>query len=433
MPSGLIAGGLAALSLAGGAFVVVLGSGTANPAATPSFNVDALPGGAQDYVPYLEQGGLACADVDAALLAAQVQVSDPSWDPDLTTTYKYKYTYTVGGVGPATTTTVAPSTPVMPTMAQLPPQLGDGTTTKKTPKTTTVTVTVVITYEGLLQRTASWWAANGIDGDSVGPVPGSGDPYDAEDAIATLARLDCDLASELNVDALSQSSGLAVDDLIATAYYDGPGSTTGYAHATGGLPPESQAQAVLAALATFSLDGTDGSGGVGPPATTTTVPAGSTPGVAPPSGDLGAAIVAFAQDELGVPYVWGGGDYAGPTNGLVGGPVVGFDCSGLALYAVYQASAGAVALPHYTGTQVQMGDAVFVGSGAAALASALVQPGDLIYFDNVDPTQAGWDHVGIYVGGGDMIDAPQTGQDVEVDNLATTYWEGVQWDVRRFS
>ena len=69
MPSGLIAGGLAALSLAGGAFVVVLGSGTAGPAATPSFNVDALPAAAQDYVPYLEQGGLACADVNAALLA----------------------------------------------------------------------------------------------------------------------------------------------------------------------------------------------------------------------------------------------------------------------------------------------------------------------------------------------------------------------------
>ena len=105
-------------------------------------------------------------------------------------------------------------------------------------------MTVTITYEGLLQKTASWWAANGIDGDSVGPAPGSGDPYDAEDAIATLARLDCNLASELNVDALSQSSGLAVDDLIATAYYDGAGSTTSYAHATGGLPPESQAQAV---------------------------------------------------------------------------------------------------------------------------------------------------------------------------------------------
>jgi cell wall-associated NlpC family hydrolase len=433
MPSGLIAGGLAALSLAGSAFVVVLGPGTAGPTATPSFNVDALPAAAQDYVPYLEQGGLACADVSAALLAAQVQVSDPSWDPDLTTTYKYKYTYTVGGAGPATTTTVAPPSAPPPTTAPPPPPRGTATTTKKTAKTTTVTVTVKVTYEGLLQKTASWWAANGIDGDSVGPALGSGDPYDAEDAIATLARLDCNLASELNVDALSQSSGLAVDDLIVAAYYGGAGSTTSYAHATGALPPDTQAQAVLAALATFSLDGTDGSGGAAPAATTTTVPAGSTPGPLPPSSDLGAAIVAFAQDELGVPYVWGGGDYAGPTNGLAGGSVVGFDCSGLALYAVYQASGGAVALPHYTGTQVQMGQQVFVGSGAEALASGLVQPGDLIYFDNVDPTQAGWDHVGIYVGGGDTIDAPQTGEDVQVDNLATTDWEGVQWDVRRFS
>ena len=85
--------------LAGSGFVVVLGSGTANPAATPSFNVDALPAAAQDYVPYLEQGGLACADVNAALLAAQVQVSDPSWDPDLTTTYKYKVSIHVPASG----------------------------------------------------------------------------------------------------------------------------------------------------------------------------------------------------------------------------------------------------------------------------------------------------------------------------------------------
>ena len=117
----VLAVGTAALAL--GAFVVVLGSGTANPAATPSFNVDALPAAAQDYVPYLEQGGLACADVNAALLAAQVQVSDPSWDPDLTTTYKIQYTYTVGGAGPATTTTtVAPSTAPVPTTAPPPPR-----------------------------------------------------------------------------------------------------------------------------------------------------------------------------------------------------------------------------------------------------------------------------------------------------------------------
>ena len=63
------------------------GQGLRSPAATPTFNVDALPAAAQDYVPYLEQGGLVCDDVDAALLAAQVQVSDPGWDPDLTTTY----------------------------------------------------------------------------------------------------------------------------------------------------------------------------------------------------------------------------------------------------------------------------------------------------------------------------------------------------------
>ena len=111
----------------------------------------------------------------AALLAAQIQVSDPGWDPDLTTTDTY--TYTVGGSPPTTTTTtVAPSTPPVPRAAPPPPEPGTGATTTTTPTTTTVTVTVRVTYEGLLQKTASWWAANGIDAESGGRSAGQRGP-----------------------------------------------------------------------------------------------------------------------------------------------------------------------------------------------------------------------------------------------------------------
>ena len=58
-----------------------------------------------------------------------------------------------------------------------------------------------------------------------------------------------------------------------------------------------------------------------------------------------------AASRLGKPYVWGGGDFYGPTGG-------GFDCSGLVLYAAYQASGGRIRLPHYTGDQIRLGKGI---------------------------------------------------------------------------
>jgi cell wall-associated NlpC family hydrolase len=412
-----VAAGTATLAI--GAFVVVLGSGGGSAATTPTFNIDALPAAAQDYTPYLEEGGLVCGDVDAGLLAAQVNVSDPAWDPGLTTTKTYAYT-----VSPPGTTSTVPSSPPVPTTTPPPPEPGAPTTATTGPTTTTVTVTVTITYVGLLQQTATWWAANGLDSSAQDPSPGSGDPFDPEDAIVTLANFDCSLAAQMNADALSAVTGVPADDLVAAAYVDGASVVAQYAGQSDSVPDDGDIPQVISALSLFEQD----SPGEGPAATTTSMPSG---GPATPS-QLGPAIVAAAQSQLGVPYVWGGGSFTGPTTGLVGTPPPGYDCSGLALYAVYQASGGAIQLPHYTGSQVSLGKQVFVGTGADALSSGLLEPGDLVFFDNIDPNQLGWDHVGIYIGGGDMIDAPQTGEDVQVDNLATSFWEGVQWDVQRF-
>lgn len=386
MALGLVAAGAGALAGLTG-FVVVLGSGgtASNALATPTFNIDALPASAQGYLPYLEQGGLVCSEVDAALLAAQVSAADPSWGPSLVTTRTYTYRSTTG--------------------------MGSHNKAHK--------VTVTITYEGLLQQTPAWWASHGLSAETANPVPGSADPFDPRDAIATLAAYDCSLAGQLDAEALSSTTGLPTDELVAAAFNDGAGVVSAYTQSFHSLPPDPQTQAVVSELTLYSLSGTGASpgGGGGP---VTTVPGN------PPNGSLGAGIVAAAQGQLGTPYVWGGGSYSGPSDG-------GFDCSGLVLYAVYQASHGAIALPHYTASQVGMGQQVIVGTGAQALASGLLQPGDLVFFDNIDPSQLGWDHVGIYVGNGDMIDAPRTGTVVQVDDLATAYWEGVQWDVQRFA
>jgi len=105
----------------------------------------------------------------------------------------------------------------------------------------------------------------------------------------------------------------------------------------------------------------------------------------------GSAVVAAASKYLGVPYAWGGTD-----------PSTGLDCSGL-VQRVY-ADLG-IDLPRTSSQQATSGRAV------ASLAEA--QPGDLVFFD-YDSSRAGIDHVGIYIGNGQMIAAPQEGEVVKV-------------------
>jgi len=102
------------------------------------------------------------------------------------------------------------------------------------------------------------------------------------------------------------------------------------------------------------------------------------------------AVLTFAAEQLGTPYLWGG---TGPG---------GFDCSGLA-QAAYRA--GGISLPRVAQAQFDAGPAV-PGSGT-------VQPGDLVFFGT---GPSGVDHVGLYVGVGEMIDAPHTGATVRLDD-----------------
>ncbi len=107
------------------------------------------------------------------------------------------------------------------------------------------------------------------------------------------------------------------------------------------------------------------------------------------SGSVVAALT-FAAQHLGTPYLWGG---TGPG---------GFDCSGLA-QAAYR-TAG-IDLPRVAQAQFDAGPAV--------PASATVRPGDLVFYGS---GPSGVDHVGLYVGAGEMIDAPHTGALVRFDD-----------------
>ena len=122
---------------------------------------------------------------------------------------------------------------------------------------------------------------------------------------------------------------------------------------------------------------------------TTTVPAQTqTQTAAPPASGKGAIAVAEARKQLGKPYVWGG---SGPDS---------FDCSGLTAWAW---KAAGVRLSHSAYTQYFETTRVPINA---------VQPGDLLFFgkDGVESIH----HNAIYIGGGDMIEASQTGVPIRI-------------------
>jgi len=140
----------------------------------------------------------------------------------------------------------------------------------------------------------------------------------------------------------------------------------------------------------------------------TTGSTGSTGGTVPTSANAQAAI-RRAVSQLGVSYAWGGGNTAGPTLGVRDGGVadsygdfakVGFDCSGLMMYAF---AAVGVSLPHYAGYQYLAGKQVPL---------AQIQPGDMVFYG-----LSGIHHVALYIGAGKMIEAPESGSYVTVSPL----------------
>ena len=115
-------------------------------------------------------------------------------------------------------------------------------------------------------------------------------------------------------------------------------------------------------------------------------------------------VIKRAQSQIGVPYSWGGGNAAGPSRGIDSGAgTVGFDCSGLVLYAF--AGAG-IKLPHYSGSQYEMG---------RKIPSAQMRRGDVLFWG-----PGGSQHVAIYLGNGQMIEAPYTGSFVKISPVRTS-------------
>jgi cell wall-associated NlpC family hydrolase len=232
-------------------------------------------------------------------------------------------------------------------------------------------------------------------------------PFDPDAAIPAQGRYDCAIAATM---AQAQHDGRlpTADDLTSlmlAGYNAGPAAVL----AARGIPAitetQSYVRAILASAPNF---------------------AGATAAVEP--GSFAAREIAAAEKYVGTPYAWDGGDYLGPTRGqCVSGAAaddcekIGFDCSGLVLYAVYVASQGAIQLSHSADDQTRHGTAVPI---------AQLRAGDLISF--TDPMSSVAHHVGIYLGNDQLLNAPESNAYVRIDSLATAYYQSQTWRAVRY-
>ncbi|MGW3986991.1 C40 family peptidase [Streptomyces sp. NPDC004830] len=225
--------------------------------------------------------------------------------------------------------------------------------------------------QGIAQFIPGTWASHGIDGDG----DGDRDVWDPADAIPSAASYDCELASYVK-----KVGGNPTENMLA-AYNAGAYAVIKY----GGVPPYSETQNYVKRITTLSESFAAPVGRVDP-------------------SQQAAGAIEYAQKKLGTLYLWGG----------TGTPEQGgrFDCSGLT-QAAY-ASVG-VKLPRVANDQYNAGPHP---------ARDELLPGDLVFFSDDLTNSRAIRHVGIYVGGGYMIDAPRTGAVIRFDPIDTPDYFG---------
>lgn len=237
---------------------------------------------------------------------------------------------------------------------------------------------------GYTQFMPGTWAAYGE----------GGDPNDPNDAVRAQAKYDCAMIAE------AKKRACASDEIVKVAlamYNAGPGGVSGCTVPVNG-ETELYVPKILKAAEEYAAIGT---GAI--------VPGGGGPFVYDPGKSPGENAVLAAMSQIGITYAWGGGTLTGPSQGIRDGGVadsfkdyekIGWDCSGLSRFAIYQGSRGTKTLGRHTSVQEADGTPV---AGVAA-----IQPGDLIFWPG---------HVAIAAGGGKMVEAQQSGTLVKISDI----------------
>nr|WP_203634804.1 bifunctional lytic transglycosylase/C40 family peptidase [Streptomyces sp. SID10815] len=225
--------------------------------------------------------------------------------------------------------------------------------------------------EGIAQFIPGTWATHGVDGDG----DGRRDVWDPDDAIPSAASYDCELAKYVRT-----VPGNATHNMLA-AYNAGADAVIRY----GGVPPYAETRNYVKTITTLEKSF-------------------AAPVTRVDPSEQAATAISFAQSKLGTPYLWGGEGTAAQ-----GGR---FDCSGLTR-AAYE-SAG-ITLPRVANDQYN--------AGPHPKREELL-PGDLVFFSDDLTNSRAIRHVGIYVGGGYMIDAPRTGAVIRFDPIDTPDYFG---------
>ena len=225
--------------------------------------------------------------------------------------------------------------------------------------------------EGIAQFIPGTWATHGIDGNGDGVR----DVWDPNDAIPSAATYDCELASYVK-----DVPGNVTANMLAS-YNAGAYAVIKY----GGVPPYSETKNYVKTITTLSQSFAAPVSRVDP-------------------SEQAATAITYAQTKLGTPYLWGGNGTADQ-----GGR---FDCSGLTKAAFAKAG---ITLPRVANDQYNAGPHP---------QRAELLPGDLVFFSDDLTNSRAIRHVGIYVGGGYMIDAPRTGAVIRFDPIDTPDYFG---------
>ncbi|WP_432073132.1 NlpC/P60 family protein [Streptomyces wuyuanensis] len=225
--------------------------------------------------------------------------------------------------------------------------------------------------QGIAQFIPGTWAAHGVDGDG----DGDRDVWDPADAIPSAASYDCKLAGYVK-----KAPGDPTDNMLA-AYNAGAYAVIKY----GGVPPYKETRNYVKVIRTLEKSFARPVGRVEP-------------------SRQAAGAIYFAQQKLGTKYLWGGN----------GTPEQGgrFDCSGLT-QAAYRTVG--IELPRVANDQYN--------AGPHPSRDELL-PGDLVFFSDDLANSRAIRHVGLYVGGGYMINAPYTGAVIRFDRIDTPDYFG---------